>query len=132
VLSNLVGNAVKFAPESGRILVSARHESVAATDPEAPPIPASQIGAWTPTDPTDDSALEFVRVDVSDNGPGMSPEVRARVFEKFAQAEGKARTKGVGLGLYISREIILRHGGTIFVESEVGKGTTFSFRIPVA
>ncbi len=132
VLSNLVGNAVKFTPSGGHITVAARHESVAGTDPQAPPLPASELGAWSPTELDDDSVQEFVRVDVVDTGPGMSEEVRARLFEKFAQGAGKQRTMGVGLGLYISRGIILRHGGTIFVDSTLGQGSTFSFRLPVA
>jgi two-component system CheB/CheR fusion protein len=132
VLANLVGNALKFTPTGGRIQLLARNESVAATDPEAPPMPASEIRAWTPMEPSDDIIQDFVRVDVNDTGPGMSEELRARLFEKFAQGVGRKRSSGVGLGLYISREIIMRHGGTIWVESELGKGTTFSFRIPVA
>jgi signal transduction histidine kinase/predicted ATPase len=132
VLANLIGNAIKFTPAGGRILLKARNESVAATDPKAPPMPASEIRAWTPMEPSDDIIQDFVRVDVSDTGPGMSEELRARLFEKFAQGAGRKRSSGVGLGLYISREIIVRHGGTIWVESELGKGTAFSFRIPVA
>ncbi|MEM9487645.1 MAG: HAMP domain-containing sensor histidine kinase, partial [Myxococcota bacterium] len=132
VMANLVGNAIKFTPTDGTITVTARDESVAATDPEAPPMPASEIGAWLPTEPSDDLIQEFIRVDVRDTGPGMSEELRARLFEKFSQGSGRRRASGVGLGLYISREIILRHGGTIWVESELGKGSTFCFRIPVA
>lgn len=132
VLSNLINNAVKFTPAGGTITVTARSESVAATDPEAPPMPPSEIRAWTPIEPSDDMVQEFVRVDVTDTGPGMNEELRAKLFEKFAQGSGRRRSSGIGLGLYISREIVMRHGGTIWVESsEVGKGTTFSFRIPV-
>jgi signal transduction histidine kinase len=76
-----------------------------------------------------DAERSYVRVDVADEGPGMSDEARARMFDKFAQGS-KMRSKGVGLGLYISREIIDRHGGTIWVDSELGHGATFSFRIP--
>lgn len=132
VLANLVNNALKFTPHGGMITIIARSETVAATDPEAPPMLTSDIGAWLPTEPTDEVVEDFVRVDVSDTGPGMSEELRARLFEKFAQGSGKRRSSGVGLGLYISREIILRHGGTIWVESELHKGSTFSFRIPIA
>lgn len=132
VLANLMGNAIKFTPTDGTITVAATVEAVAATDPEAPPMPASEIGAWLPTEPSDDLVQEFVRVDVRDTGPGMAEELRTRLFEKFSQGGGRRRAAGVGLGLYISREIILRHGGTIWVESELGKGSTFAFRIPVA
>ncbi|WP_199350963.1 protein kinase domain-containing protein [Haliangium ochraceum] len=132
VLANLIGNAIKFTPPQGRIMIKARNESVAATDPKAPPMPASEIRAWTPMELSDDIIQEFVRVDVIDTGPGMNDELRTRLFEKFSQGAGRKRSSGVGLGLYISREIVMRHGGTIWVESQLGKGTTFSFRIPVA
>jgi signal transduction histidine kinase len=80
----------------------------------------------------DEVVGEFLRVDVADSGPGMTPELRAHLFEKFTQGAGAKRTSGIGLGLYISREIVRRHGGTIWVDSELGKGATFSFRLPVA
>jgi NtrC-family two-component system sensor histidine kinase KinB len=60
----------------------------------------------------------------------MSEETRAQLFEKFSSPG--PRRGGIGLGLYISREIIRSHGGAIWVESEPGKGSVFSFRIPVA
>jgi signal transduction histidine kinase len=73
-----------------------------------------------------------VRVDVSDNGPGLMPDERERVFEKFRQA-GETLTgkpKGTGLGLPISREIVTRLGGRMWVESQPGDGATFSFTLP--
>lgn len=132
VLANLVNNAVKFSGPDDTIVITARREAVAPDDPELPPLPASHVDAWAPTDPTAEVAQDFVRVDVADSGPGMSKEMRDRLFQKFAQGESGKRASGVGIGLYISREIIRRHGGTIWVESEPGKGATFSFRIPVA
>lgn len=131
VLSNLLGNAVKFTPEGGSITVRAYPEAVAANDPEAPPIPAHDIDAWTPLEPSDDRR-QFVRIDVIDTGPGMTEEVRQRLFRKFSQGGTRQRTRGVGLGLYISRNIVLRHGGSIFVASAPGQGSTFSARIPVS
>jgi signal transduction histidine kinase len=129
VVLNLLGNAVKFTPEGGRIEVTVRREALSGEDPDAPP-PAVGKEAWAPFDASDTAAREYVRVDVRDTGPGMSAEIRQRLFEKFAQG-GRKRGKGVGLGLYISREIIRRHGGTIWVNSELGQGSTFSFRIPL-
>ena len=82
--------------------------------------------------PSREQVMEFIRVDVRDTGPGLTEETRQRLFQKFAQGSGKQRTKGVGIGLYISRNIIVRHGGTIFASSEPGQGSTFSFRLPVA
>ncbi|HTM19129.1 MAG TPA: GAF domain-containing sensor histidine kinase, partial [Kofleriaceae bacterium] len=132
VLANLCGNAVKFTPTGGRVTMRARVETVSAADPDAPPMPATDLGAWAPADPSAEQVSEFIRVDVTDTGPGLTEETRQRLFQKFAQAAGKQRTKGVGIGLYISRNIVVRHGGTIFVSGEPGKGATFSFRIPVA
>jgi len=127
VVANLVGNAVKFAPEDTAITLRATLEQVRDDAPDAPPAPATDIRAWAPTGSTDETR-EYVRLDVIDRGPGMSADVRDSLFEKFRQ--GKNRSKGIGLGLYISREIIERHGGSIWVESEPGHGAQFSFRIP--
>jgi signal transduction histidine kinase len=77
---------------------------------------------------------EAVQVEVADNGPGLRPEEQEIVFEKFRQA-GDAlidKPKGTGLGLPISREIITRLGGEIWVESRPGAGATFAFTLPVA
>jgi signal transduction histidine kinase len=72
-----------------------------------------------------------VRFEVKDTGEGISPEFRERIFEKFFQVPG-GKSGGSGLGLTIAREIVLAHGGKIGVESEVGKGSTFWFTLPVA
>ena len=72
-------------------------------------------------------------VSVSDDGPGIAPVDQARVFEKFIQVGDTltGKPQGTGLGLAISKEIIDRHGGRIWVESEPGRGSVFSFAIPV-
>ncbi len=77
---------------------------------------------------TEADGAGFVRLCFADNGPGMSDEVRRRVFEPFFTT--KPRGEGSGLGLAISRSIIEEHGGTIDVESTLGKGTTFTIRLP--
>jgi signal transduction histidine kinase len=101
VLSNLVGNAVKFTPEGGRIVISAT------------------------------SANGTVQVAVSDTGPGIPPDRLEQVFGRFWQAD-RADRRGLGLGLAIAKAIIDAHGGRIWVESEIGKGTTFYFTLPPA
>ncbi|NVJ00894.1 PAS domain-containing sensor histidine kinase [Myxococcus sp. AM009] len=75
-----------------------------------------------------------VVVSVTDLGPGLSPADAAHVFDKYyrTRKSGAADAKGLGLGLYISRLIIEAHGGRIWVESEPGRGSTFSFSLPVA
>jgi histidine kinase len=71
---------------------------------------------------------EELRIIVSDNGIGMTEEVREKLFKKFYSTKG---SKGTGLGLVITRKIVQEHGGSISVESEYGKGTSFCIRIPL-
>jgi len=70
-----------------------------------------------------------VRFEIRDAGPGVPPEQQARVFEKFARGQ-EEQPGGAGLGLFIAKEIVTAHGGTIGVDSEVGKGATFWFELP--
>lgn len=79
------------------------------------------------------SGADEVVVSVADTGPGIAPVDRARVFEAFAQASDTLTDKprGTGLGLPISREIVEEHGGRLWLESEVGRGSTFAFALPV-
>jgi signal transduction histidine kinase/putative methionine-R-sulfoxide reductase with GAF domain len=103
VLLNLVGNAIKFT-DSGEVRID-----VATTD----------------------GSLE---VSVSDTGPGIPPADQEHIFEEFRQAEGSTsaqRKGGTGLGLAIAKRIVELHGGKIWVESEVGKGSKFSFTLPL-
>ncbi len=101
VLVNLVNNAVKYAAESFEIVVDAKHTK------------------------------GTTRVTVSDKGKGIAPENLENLFERyFRLTKDNNRTTGLGLGLYISAEIIRLHGGEMGVESELGKGTTFWFTVP--
>ncbi|MGB7952222.1 MAG: ABC transporter substrate binding protein [Candidatus Binatia bacterium] len=105
VLMNLIGNAIKFTPVQGRVTVS-----------------ASRNGG------------EDVQVSVSDTGPGVRPEEKEKVFDKFYQIaeDGGAKPKGTGLGLAIAKALVELHGGKIWVESEPGRGSTFSFTLPAS
>jgi signal transduction histidine kinase len=104
VLVNLVSNAVKFTQKGGRVDIRGAREG------------------------------RMIRVAVSDTGVGVPAEDLPRLFDKYEQASTRAprRERGTGLGLYITRQLVELHGGEITVESEVGKGSTFSFTIPVA
>jgi signal transduction histidine kinase len=88
------------------------------------------------TDSEDEIALGsriddgLARFWVRDTGPGIPPEVRARIFERFARS-GLRRSEGAGLGLAIVRAIAEGHGGRVWVDSEVGEGTTFTIEVPV-
>ncbi len=101
VLSNLIGNAIKFTPEGGTIRIAARQQGNAVT------------------------------VCVTDSGLGIPPEHLSHIFDRFWQAP-LTRHLGSGLGLAIAKGIVEAHGGTIWAESEVGKGSSFSFTLPPA
>jgi signal transduction histidine kinase len=71
-----------------------------------------------------------VLLEVSDQGIGIAPEHQARVFERFQRAVPAQHFGGLGLGLYVARQIVEAHGGTIDVASEAGAGATFTVRLP--
>jgi signal transduction histidine kinase len=109
ILNNLLSNAIKFTPEGGRIAISAERD-----------------------------AKGDLRLTVTDTGIGISPDDQLLVFEKFrqatgAQSDGDAMTReysGTGLGLSIVRELCRLLGGDVSLESELGKGSTFTVRLP--
>lgn len=68
---------------------------------------------------------------VADHGPGIPDDIRTRIFEKFERGKRPGSREGLGLGLFITSEIVKAHGGTIAVESELGAGTTFTVRLPI-
>jgi PAS domain S-box-containing protein len=102
VLTNLVGNAVKYSPEGGLI----------------------RIGGLAQRD----HAVVFVE----DQGIGIAPEAQAQLFRPFYRVDNRLRrqTQGSGLGLYLSRAIVEAHGGRIWVDSQLGRGSRFSFTTP--
>jgi signal transduction histidine kinase len=103
VLTNLIGNAIKFTPDAGRVTVG--------------------------INPMDESWLQ---VSITDTGPGIPPEEESKIFDEFYQLThpGREKSKGVGLGLAISKKLVEMHGGTIRVESVMGEGSRFSFTVP--
>jgi signal transduction histidine kinase len=102
VIFNLLSNAVKFTPTGGEVDVSTTR------------------------------ANGEVRVSVADTGPGIAPEDRERIFEEFQQTEtGGVQHEGTGLGLALSKRFVELHGGRIWLETEVGRGSTFTFALPM-
>jgi signal transduction histidine kinase len=103
ILSNLLSNALKFTPEGGRVLLQARREE------------------------------EMIVIDVIDNGVGIAPEDREAIFEKFRQTANPMtrRHEGSGLGLSIVRELSKLLGGDVSLQSELGRGSTFTVRLPI-
>jgi signal transduction histidine kinase len=103
ILLNLLSNAVKFTPEGGRVGINARQVNGA------------------------------VEISVSDTGIGITPEDQPKIFEEFRQVGGdySHKSEGTGLGLTLAKKFVELHGGRIWVESEVGKGSKFTFTLPI-
>jgi len=101
ILYNLLSNAVKFTPDGGRVDVRVETEN------------------------------GDIRVDVQDTGIGIAPEDKARVFEEFRQVGRERSREGTGLGLTLTKRFIELHGGRIWFDSAPGKGSTFSFTLPI-
>jgi signal transduction histidine kinase len=103
VITNLVGNAIKFTEDGGTISIAVNN------------------------------GLEDIQISVSDTGDGIAAENQTRIFERFQQVDRTYGTgeRGTGLGLAISKELVELHGGKLLVESALGDGSTFSFTLPV-
>ena len=103
ILLNLLSNAVKFTPEGGRVGLTAT------------------------------AADGVITIAVSDTGIGIAPEDQAAIFEEFRQVgrEDARKQEGTGLGLTLAKKFVELHGGRIWVQSQVGQGSTFSFTLPV-
>jgi starch synthase (maltosyl-transferring) len=101
IIENLVGNAIKYNKKDGEIKISARKNG------------------------------DFIEVSISDTGLGIAQEDIPRIFEFLYRGKGASQKKGKGVGLYIVKLVIEAHGGKIFVESELGKGSKFTFTLPI-
>jgi two-component system phosphate regulon sensor histidine kinase PhoR len=101
VVNNILHNAIKFTPSGGKIVVTSK------------------------------SNPEYVSVSFADTGIGISKEDLPHIFERFYKTDKSRAQTGTGLGLAIAKHIIQAHGGEIHVESETGKGSVFTFNLPV-
>jgi signal transduction histidine kinase len=100
-LTNLVGNAIKFT-QQGEVVVEVAREG------------------------------RLARMSVRDTGPGIRAQERSVIFEEYKQTrEERARRRGTGLGLAITRRLVMMHGGTIDVDTQIGRGSKFSVWLPV-
>lgn len=99
-LSNIVDNAIKYTPEGGSVSIKAIEYEM------------------------------FVRIDITDTGIGMSEDETSKVFARFYRSPRVSQKKGVGIGLYLAREILARENGYIKIASKIHKGTTFSLFLP--
>jgi NtrC-family two-component system sensor histidine kinase KinB len=102
VLTNMITNALRYTDNGGYIFLF-----------------AERIGTQA-------------HISVADNGEGIPYEYQSRIFDKFVQVKSEKSVGGSGLGLSICREIIRAHGGSIWVESKPGEGSTFTFTLPIA
>ena len=130
VLYNLLSNAVKFTPDGGRVVLRAVCE---APEPDKGKRGRKRRaphgdGADAAPDP-----CPSVVVSVEDTGIGIAPEHQARIWENFEQVDSSytRHQQGTGLGLALTRRLVEMHGGSIWLTSEVGRGSTFSFRLPL-
>lgn len=103
VILNLVENAIKYTPEGGQIVAMTKE--------------------------VDDKVIFSVR----DTGPGLSQEDQVRIFEKFYRGQAQlSQTKGTGLGLFLVKYFVELHGGNVFIESQLGQGSTVGFALPIS
>ncbi len=104
VLTNLISNAIKFTPAGGEVNIAVKPDSA-----------------------------EWLKISVSDTGPGIAAEQAEKIFDEFYQLQqpGERKAGGVGLGLAISKKLVEMHGGKIWLECGIGKGSLFSFTLPV-
>lgn len=102
VINNLVSNAIKYSPESKKVEVY-----------------CNRVG-------------NFIKISVKDYGMGISPQDQSKIFDRFFRARDiQKKFPGMGIGLYICHEIVASHQGTLWVESEMGSGSTFNFTLPI-
>ncbi len=125
VVTNLVSNAIKFTPQGSIEIRAMCVTDMRTIAPQHPRLPADLLRPPLVQAP-------WLLVSVQDSGVGIAAEDLGRIFQKFQQVGDLAyRTRGTGLGLTICKEIVEHHGGFIWVESEPGHGSTFSFVLPV-
>ena len=101
VLINIISNSIKFSPENGTVFASASANN------------------------------RYITYRIKDSGPGIPISLRDSIFEMFTQAAGENKRKGTGLGLAISKSIVDAHGGKIWFDTELEKGSTFYVQIPL-
>ncbi len=138
VLDNLLGNALRYVPAGAGVRVQAfRVETADVPEPEwdMDSRVRGNDGTGVGGGAAPVSACgPFVEISVVDEGPGIAAEHLPHIFDKFYQVEGQHRLRrtGTGLGLYIARNLVELMSGTLRVESELGRGATFRFTVPVA
>ncbi len=124
VLTNIIGNAIRYSKPGLRIGVSIDVHSAAALAERHPAFVAYAPCSYDPD-------TEFAVVAIEDQGIGIAESQRERLFQRYVRGQSHLG-KGLGLGLYLSREFVVRHGGSIWFESVLDKGSTFYVALPLA
>ncbi len=114
IVNNLMSNALKFTPEGGKIDVTL---AVSGND-HGTPLPLAEEGLW-------------VRLRVTDTGPGIAPEHLPHIFDRFYRVDDTHTTEGTGIGLALVKELVQLHHGTIHADSAAGHGSTFTVVLPI-
>jgi two-component system phosphate regulon sensor histidine kinase PhoR len=120
VLTNLVSNAIKYSPPHTTVTIRVSRRTV----------PLEPLLLLSANSETNDPVRHEALVEIVDRGYGISPEQQERLFQRFYRVKSR-RVEGLGLGLYLSRQFILMHGGDIWLESAEGQGSTFYFTLPI-
>ncbi|NNJ12249.1 GAF domain-containing protein [Chloroflexales bacterium ZM16-3] len=125
VMTNLIGNAIKYSPDGGRVTVRLR---LAAGDERR--LFGERLAGEGLAPSANGTPTDMAIISITDEGSGVSPEQQAKLFQRFYRARSH-RAEGLGLGLYLSRQFVQMHHGAIWVESVEGSGSTFSFALPM-
>ena len=124
IVSNLLDNALKFTPSGGTVWLNAEPHTWERRARKSEGIAGDRRKQAV-------AVANSVRVSVSDTGVGIAPEFQQEIFEDFTKASQDKNSQGMGLGLSIARRLVQAHGGRIWMESQPGSGTKFSFLIPL-
>lgn len=116
VISNLIDNALKFTPDNGKITIQTQLLAKNAIDYKRQNL---------------NPKLSYLKISVSDNGPGIVKKDLKRIFEKFERSTAPTKIRGIGLGLTIAKNIVELHKGKIWANSELGKGAKFNIVLPI-
>lgn len=121
IISNLLDNALKFSPSFGQVTVTTKAEYWQ----------ESKILRLEKPRNSEPPKNNCIRIEVADNGPGISSVHHEAIFEEFRQIDKAGQSQGAGLGLAIAQKLVDAHGGKISVHSSVGEGSTFSVLLPM-
>ena len=102
IILNLLSNALKYSPDGSPVTIRAHRQE------------------------------NTIVIAIADQGSGIPPEEQAHIFDRFYRVKAERKAEGIGLGLYITRLLVEAHGGRIWVESQPGQGSVFSFTLPIA